>query len=108
MIGGYLNAKANWTPVTKVLQTGEVSDGATVEIDCQVVDDVRIFSATAGRDDAEGIWSVLITSVSNAIAPGDKIQVTKVRSESVTRPVRIVRSSNIVGGFSASHREVLI
>lgn len=107
MPGLYFNAKGTWTSVTES-ENGSLTKGTPVSIDCQVVDDVRVEGGTGGREAGEGPWSVVVVALANAIKEGDLFQVTEVRGVAVTRKQRIVRSSSVVGGFSASHREVLI
>lgn len=108
MIGAYLNATAIHTPVSTDLSTGALTEGTPVEIRCQVVDDVRIRPGQPGRDATEGIFSVVIVEADSAIVAGDFLEVTKIRNVAVDRKKRVVESVNIVGGFSASHKEVLI
>lgn len=107
MLRSYLKSKGLWTPTTES-ENGSITEGTPVTVRCQVVDDERVEGATSGRDASPGPWSVVVVEMSTDIKEGDFFQVTEVRGQSVDRPKRIVRSSNVCGGFRASHREVLI
>jgi hypothetical protein len=106
MIGSYLDSKAIWTPIVRST-AGSLTPGTPQTIDCQVVDDIAVVGSVAGRDAVPGRWSVLVVPIEVEIADGDHIQITHVRGVAVTRKERVVRSSNVVGGFTASHREIL-
>lgn len=108
MIGAYLNATAIHTPTASDLSTGALSKGDPRELRCQVVDDNRVRSGQPGRELTEGIFSVVIVELNECILEGDFIEVCSVRGVSVERKKRVVRSVNVVGGFSASHKEILI
>lgn len=108
MFGGYLNGKATWTPMGTPSRNGGLQPGSPVSIECQVVDDTRVEGSNGGRDLNEGVWSVVIVPLDYTMSPGDFLQVTEVRGQTVSRPQRTIKSVDVVGGFSASHQEVLI
>jgi hypothetical protein len=108
MLKTYLKSVGILNKVTTDRSTGAILIGEDETVQCQVVDDTSITGASAGRDLSEGSKSLVIVSTSVSINAGDKFTVSVVRGISVDRPTRIVQSVTVVGGFRASHKEVLI
>ena len=108
MIKTYLNSMALLTPILTDMSTGALEDYPKEMIRCQVVDMTEIAGNSAGRTLVEGSASVVIVDKSVIVKAGDKLKITSIRGVAADRPERIVKSVSIVGGFRASHKEVLI
>lgn len=104
----YLNSLARIMPQTTDLSTGALVKGTPEEEPCQVVDDTEITGAQAGTDQTEGPNSTLIFNLSSLVKEGDVVRILEIRGVPVERKDRLVKSVNIAGGFTASHREVRI